>query len=423
MPISEKFDVLFSTVGSNRITTFVTACETLKPGGKLVLVGTKGSLGHDSDNPISVRLRKTLQAHDISVEVLQCEVKEDDVVSVIQAVSSIGQEMLRKLGQLSLGFDYTGGTKSMSAGIIMGARRLKNLDRDAIVAARAVFLSSRLSGLTVLDLSQARTESYATNVQLSAADLSSLYGVATLNEGDPDIDKRLDRWMETVWKPTPEEERPRVRSVVNDVATRLAGSTWQKFIATVSASKNVPSGLCDRLTHLAEQSGGLPAKIPSSFLTKHWLEQHALRALVNTGMCNPGGARANVTFAPPGAVEGQEFELDVVGMVGHRLIVLSCSGTTLQKVDERKKTLKLKLFEAIHRAQQIGGSEALVGLVCLGVPDPSSPQDGSDAANLLREISTDMGQSKLINVFDNSHIVDLSMHFKRWIEDATRPQT
>ncbi len=53
------------------------------------------------------------------------------------------------------------------------------------------------------------------------------------------------------------------------------------------------------------------------------------------------------------------FELDVVAMRGYRLFAVSC--TQESSVFKAKH----KLFEAVHRAKQIGGDEARIGLVCL----------------------------------------------------------
>jgi hypothetical protein len=53
------------------------------------------------------------------------------------------------------------------------------------------------------------------------------------------------------------------------------------------------------------------------------------------------------------------FEIDVVARRGYQLFALSCT------LDSRVKECKMKLFEIAHRARQLGGDEARIGLVCL----------------------------------------------------------
>lgn len=52
------------------------------------------------------------------------------------------------------------------------------------------------------------------------------------------------------------------------------------------------------------------------------------------------------------------FEVDVVALRGYQLCAFSCSTTY------RHDTLKLKLFEAVVRARQLGGDEVRIALVC-----------------------------------------------------------
>jgi hypothetical protein len=61
----------------------------------------------------------------------------------------------------------------------------------------------------------------------------------------------------------------------------------------------------------------------------------------------------------PTAPVRKDFELDVAVIFGYQLIVASCYGGT------KAHEAKMKGFEVLHRAQQLGGSEALAILVCL----------------------------------------------------------
>jgi hypothetical protein len=54
-----------------------------------------------------------------------------------------------------------------------------------------------------------------------------------------------------------------------------------------------------------------------------------------------------------------DFELDVIGVRGHRVFYFSCT------VDSKKPLVKSKMFEAIHRAERIGGELARACVVSL----------------------------------------------------------
>ncbi len=59
------------------------------------------------------------------------------------------------------------------------------------------------------------------------------------------------------------------------------------------------------------------------------------------------------------AERSKDFELDVVAIRGFRVFVFSCTAKSSDK------EIKLKFFEALHRAARIGGEHARAALVCL----------------------------------------------------------
>ena len=57
----------------------------------------------------------------------------------------------------------------------------------------------------------------------------------------------------------------------------------------------------------------------------------------------------------------RDFELDVVAMLGHQIVVISCTidqGTGLEGL------IKQKGMEVLHRARQLGGDEARAIVLC-----------------------------------------------------------
>lgn len=96
------------------------------------------------------------------------------------------------------------------------------------------------------------------------------------------------------------------------------------------------------------------------------------------------------------------FELDVVALRGYQLFAVSCT-------TEDKSHPKLKLFEAITRAKQLGGDEARVALVCLDKKPES----------LELEMHRNVNAEGIIRVFGRKHVPDLQSHLSDWIQSQS----
>jgi len=94
----------------------------------------------------------------------------------------------------------------------------------------------------------------------------------------------------------------------------------------------------------------------------------------------------------------EKFEFDVAFTRGYQLFALSCTTTS------DRKLCKSKLFEAYLRAQQMGGDEARVALVCCS-DEPDS---------LKAEISGTLPNKK-IAVFGREHLENLATEITKWI--------
>lgn len=89
------------------------------------------------------------------------------------------------------------------------------------------------------------------------------------------------------------------------------------------------------------------------------------------------------------------FELDIVAMRGYRLFAISCS----QESSVFKA--KHKLFEAVHRAKQLGGDEARIALVCLA--------KSGDINNIKTQLEEDH-----IEVFGREDLGKLEQELEKW---------
>lgn len=99
-----------------------------------------------------------------------------------------------------------------------------------------------------------------------------------------------------------------------------------------------------------------PAKVYIKFLAGGWLEELIASKMKEHGYWNK--IVENTEVIHRGAKDRRKMELDVVGLHGYSLSLFSCT------TSNSEKEIKLKCFEAIHRAQQIGGEEAKAVMVC-----------------------------------------------------------
>lgn len=95
-----------------------------------------------------------------------------------------------------------------------------------------------------------------------------------------------------------------------------------------------------------------------------------------------------------------KFEFDVAFMRHYQMFALSCT------TSENRKLCKQKLIEANTRAQQLGGIEARVGLVCAS-GDPISLRKELEVATRNRKIA----------VFGRQDWPDLAAKISKWVKE------
>ncbi len=145
-----------------------------------------------------------------------------------------------------------------------------------------------------------------------------------------------------------------------------------------------------------------------NYLLGTWLEDFTLGRMIDTKdsngktiqeKCNLESCGSSLEIALPQKTPKEQkrrfFELDVVAMRGYRLFAISC--TVLGGIGK----VKHKLFEAVHRAKQIGGDEARIGLVCLA--------KSSDINKIKSQLEEDH-----IEVFGKEDLGDLDQKLEKW---------
>ncbi len=104
-----------------------------------------------------------------------------------------------------------------------------------------------------------------------------------------------------------------------------------------------------------------------------------------------------------------QFEFDVAFLRGYQFFAISC--TTIDSY------CKQKLFEAHLRAQQLGGKEARVALVCC-YDKPNWLEDEINFLNAQKKQSETQKEKyqKKVKVFGRDDLVNLSQEIGKWIE-------
>jgi hypothetical protein len=97
-----------------------------------------------------------------------------------------------------------------------------------------------------------------------------------------------------------------------------------------------------------------------------------------------------------------EFEIDIVALQGYRLFALSVT------TDVKKGMCKLKLFEALARARQMGGDEARVALLCFS----DNPEE------IQKEVGELWQMNDQVKVFGKKHFENLADHLREWFQQG-----
>ncbi|ASS99764.1 hypothetical protein B9L19_11435 [Geobacillus thermocatenulatus] len=107
------------------------------------------------------------------------------------------------------------------------------------------------------------------------------------------------------------------------------------------------------------------------FLHGKWLEEYVIYAIEKI---KSDVSLSEVRQGIEARYERRPCELDIVAMKGYQMYLFSC--TTSSKI----KTVKGKAFEALYRAEQLGGSHAKVVMVSM-LPSKGKGMEGSESCN------------------------------------------
>ena len=436
-----KVDHLLLLVGSNPVPNAVAGTLLASRRGRITLIHSAEGHPDDprpSDGPSLVqRLIGWFRPDDsdsaISYPGLSSrEVKEADADSVRTCVRkllddyerAVLEEYTHKFGNLDnvpkvrLGLNYTGGTKVMSVHAYRALESWIN-ERDKrhpIIRRDPVFsyLDARTLQMYIDPSGGKGTRSFyvGRDVEMSILDLLKLHNW-----------KLIRRNGEPVW--------PKTTLVLPKSAAALL---------TVHSNTDQTKEWNEWLYNKLLQKGGNPQEIP-------WPNLRALKGTMSNELGQSGAKYLNLTAAKgcnenefrnwssgawlesavlavlqqcaqelhlndcamdikPDVPDSEDFQFDVVAMRGYQLFAFSCSTSS------NKKRLKQKLFEAYVRAQQMGGDEACVALVCCA--------EEGQVKQLKAEMRRDIMVKDRIQVFGREHLTKLSQHIGYWISEQSR---
>lgn len=155
------------------------------------------------------------------------------------------------------------------------------------------------------------------------------------------------------------------------------------------------------------------------WLDGEWLEHYVLQQVqVITQDLAIHDSATSFWIKDPNS-KNTKFQFDVAFMRGYQLFAISCTTSA------DKSLCKSKLFEAYIRAQQLGGSEARVALVCC-VSNEDTDAEGkkkytkdaleTEIINVFNPSSESGMRDHKLAVFGRDDLIDLSSKIEEWIK-------
>jgi hypothetical protein len=392
VPDEVRCDHLILLVGGNPLPNAVSGHLLVKPGGRITLIYSEGTL--DVARRLADWLRKHAQITVEEVDKRLC-VREQEPVSIYKRV----QHVLDRGESNEVGLNYTGGTKAMAVHAYRAVEAwATSRNRKAIFS----YLDARTNCMIFDHSPWAISVDRQASLQLD--DMLALHGWCLASV--------------PVQKPILPETATAIAAAhaADCGSNQPAYAEWKKKLSTSKSEVDWPTGQqldevakalkreiwqgeAEKL-NLHQASQHLKMSRVKSFcdwLTGKWLDHYVLHVLIDV-LC--------LTDSQGISVEQPKFELDAATVVGHHLFAFSC--TTQTKKDE----LKLKLFEAVLRARQLGGDHASVALVTV--------VDSALALEIQNEARQQIDADERIRVFGCAELGQLDHYISCWIEEQVK---
>lgn len=386
MNIPDKYRTqnLFLLIGTNPLPNYVAARLLLADGGNLYLVHSKDT------GPVADRICEALDISLFGDRVTKISISDDDLLDGYEIYQKV-REHAAELQDIHL--NYTGGTKMMVAN---SYRAIRQANPDASFS----YLDKKLK--LVIDHPTRPAELYAvgTAVHLTLETLMKMHGVTFDKDKmrckavGQEICKALaELYIQdngpSLWKDWIEKSNHWTTLPSNEPGLKNVERAFRKMCSPDAPTPDLVAQKLGIYDHLRQYGGWFGGK---------WLEDYVLHTLQSAIQGRDDIKHIGLGLDFKG--RGYDFEFDVAAMRGYQLFAISC------KTSSKKSKCKLALFEAYVRAQQMGGDEARVALVCT-----------YDRPGALRaEIEAEWDAEGKIRVFGRNQLLDLEAHLQQWFD-------
>lgn len=399
-------------VGRNPLPNYVSALALGTPGKTAItLVHTNGTMRQ------RMVLEELLRQHGF-IELHSQRVEEANPSHIYNQLRS-----LRLPSAHLVMLDYTGGTKAMA---VHACRALRDraappITEHGLLELRCCYLDARTLALQIEDSRGAAVTALplGTAVPVRLETMFTLHGLGQLKREMhhepvwPKVAAALallhqdpsdaDEWRNFCERHLRDPQRRRLLrlSQLRDVSTDSFPLAARQVAELLAAGAPLPQLIAPIAAHAGFARGSDEL---SRWLDGSWLEHHVLahvQTMRHTAHIHDAAVTINPLLPEPAAGRRADFEFDVCFVRGHQLFALSCT------TSDRRDRCKSKLLEAVVRAQQLGGAEARIGLVCCY----DQPEE------LRAEVQELLGSR--VQVFGRYDLIHLNDRLQAWMNTSS----
>lgn len=407
-----QVDHLFLLMGGNALPNYVAARTLLKPNGKAYLVHTCFS------ELQALRIEQLLSdVPDLQPAMLiNLQDKQAEASVIRQGIQAVAQNLKGRVG-----LNYTGGTKVMS---VYAHRAISDFYPDAVFS----YLDSNTLEM-MIDNETASGLCFKVPLKLSFEQLFRLHGLEWRSDRPPlykpihaaaaaelarlftreDMRKNWRNWCKReLWQrcKTPHDSWLDDQRLVQlpDLSLQGLQPAFQTLLEQHFGAADQQLSLKTAKNYGFHQQRFQSLTQVCEWLSGIWLEHYVLQQVQQVAArCQIHESRMSFRMQDPTDQNRRrykfEFESDVAFMRHYQLFMLSCTST------ESRSLCKQKLIEANTRAQQLGGIEARVALVCA--------RNDPDSLRKELEIAT---RNRKIAVFGQQDLPDLKVKIMEWVK-------
>jgi hypothetical protein len=406
--LDHQVDHLFLLVGKNTLPNWVAVTTMLKAGGKAHLIHT------DFTEPEAKNLQLALGRQPLpsNAQLINIGNNQGEAFAIRGQLQPIIQDLSG-----SVGLNYTGGTKSMS---VHAYRTIEEFHPNAIFS----YLDSNTS---MMMIDNDRGVSRALKPNVSFETLFQLHSLVWRNNTPPTTSPiyagaatalmKLYQnvsnaqgwrvWCEKTLKPDTQRiskgghftgwlDETQLRGT-SPLRTDGLPPSLQEFANQYLDAKNGATTLSSIQKH-----GFRSLQQVCQWLDGIWIEHYTLaqiQQIASQTGSHESAISLNMTNPQHPNEDGHKFEFDAAFMCDYHLFAISCTTSS------HRALCKSKLLEASVRAQQLGGSEARIALVCCN-DEPES---------IKKELESDRPNRK-IAVFGREDLPVLSEKILEWVK-------